>query len=696
MGNQRYLLVFAGILIAVLGSIGAMVTADGTADLACGNSMAVEERHPLMHFTDEQMNEMQEQRDAAPVYTAPPRAFSREGAVALASSKDLLPYLTYTPSERDQGYCGNCWVWAATGALEIRSTVKSGISDRISIQYFNSRYENGAGWDWACCGGWTSTYTSWYAANNITIPWSNTNASYGDYHSGCERIATAVPAGSISTNPALKVSNISYAIVQTYGAGRSAAISNIKSALDADRPVVYSFYYGNDGWNNFSDFWNDQDESAVFDPTPHAGEDNAGGHSVLIVGYNDMDPNHPYWNILNSWGTMLGRAHGLFRLNMTMDYDTDVHSGTETYQQHTFEVLDADVARVPAPRVDFTANVTHGIVPLAVQFTDRSEIVFPAWWNWSFGDGAWYNTTDTAATGPSHLYSGIGTYPVSLTVSGTSGTHTLNRAGYIRVFPVPTPPIPAATLGPDTDDDRSASPGQMSASTTTTIRAETAPPVTITVNIGGDSKAWQAIVTGTKLSDLIVTGTVQPGPGTTRIAPPGIVYQYISLVPARFTSISKAVIHFTVPQVWLDENHIDPKSIVLYHQTANGWEALPTTVLSTKDGTVYFSGESGGFSLFAIAGTPKSVTPPGIITTQQILNSPVPEQTLVPAAVAKAPVTTQTTVPPVVSEAPAGSSAFPLIPALIGVGCAAIIGGGWYVRRWWIRRQNPALFAEHD
>ena len=694
MGNQRYLLVLAGLLIAVLVSIGATVTADGTADLACGNSIAVlEERHPLMHFTDRQMNEMQEQRDAAPVYTAPPRAFSREGAVALASSKDLLPYLTYTPSERDQGYCGNCWVWAATGALEIRSTVKSGISDRISIQYFNSRYENGAGWDWACCGGWTSTYTSWYAANNITIPWSNTNASYGDYHSGCERIATAVPAGSISTNPALKVSNISYAIVQTYGAGRSAAISNIKSALDADRPVVYSFYYGNDGWNNFSDFWNDQDESAVFDPTPHAGEDNAGGHSVLIVGYNDTDPNHPYWIVLNSWGTMPGRAHGLFRLNMTMDYDTDVHSGTETYQQHTFEVLDADVARVPAPRVDFTANVTHGIVPLAVQFTDRSEIVFPAWWNWSFGDGAWYNTTDTAATGPSHLYSGIGTYPVSLTVSGTSGTHTLNRAGYIRVFPVPTPPIPAATLGPDTDDDRSASPGQMSASTTTAIRAETAPPVTITVNIGGDSKAWQAIVTGTKLSDLIVTGTVQNGAGTNMTVPQGIVFQYIRLEPARYTSISKAVINFTVPQSWLDENHIDPKSIVLYHQPADGWEVLPTTVLSTKDGTVYFSAESDGFSLFAIAGTPTVVTPEvTTMTNQGIMGGIV--QTPAPIAAMKEPVTTQTTAPPAAIPQPAASS--PLATIVLIIAAIGVLGaGGFMARRWWIRRQNPALFEEY-
>ena len=48
------------------------------------------------------------------------------------------------------------------------------------------------------------------------------------------------------------------------------------------------------------------------------------------------------------------------------------------------------------------------------------------------------------------------------------------------------------------------------------------PLMTVTVNIGGDSKAWQAVVTGTKLSDLIVTGTVQHGPGSNMTAPPGI------------------------------------------------------------------------------------------------------------------------------------------------------------------------------
>jgi len=216
--------------------------------------------------------------------------------------------------------------------------------------------------------------------------------------------------------------------------------------------------------------------------------------------------------------------------------------------------------------------------------------------------------------------------------------------------------------------------------------------MTVTVNIGGDSKAWQAVVTGTKLQDLIVTGTVQHNAGDNVTAPPGRVFQYISLVPARFATISHSTISFTVPQSWLDENHIDPKSIVLYHLTANGWKALPTTVLSTKDGTVYFSAESTGFSLFAIAGTP-AATP--AVTTVVTSGSIVQEMETTRATATKAPVTMQTTAPPATTPQPAAPS--PLLNIVLVIAAIGVLaGGGFMARRWWIRRQNPALFQEYD
>jgi hypothetical protein len=202
-------------------------------------------------------------------------------------------------------------------------------------------------------------------------------------------------------------------------------------------------------------------------------------------------------------------------------------------------------------------------------------------------------------------------------------------------------------------------------------------------------------VTGTNLAGLIVTGTVQPGPGTSITVPPGTVYQYISLVPARYTSITKAVINFTVPQSWLDEKHIDPKSIVLYHQTTNGWVALPTTVLYTKDGTVYFSAVSPGLSLFAIAGTPSAATQVTTVNTPAVTSSPVQENTLLLSATTEVPVTTQTTAAPAAAAPPSAPS--PLTDIFLVIAAVGVLGaGGFLVRRWYTRRQNPALFTDYE
>jgi hypothetical protein len=306
-----------------------------------------------------------------------------------------------------------------------------------------------------------------------------------------------------------------------------------------------------------------------------------------------------------------------------------------------------------------------------------------------------FTSTDSNATlpGDATLAGGSGTFTATLR---TLGTQTLTATDTGSLLMNGTSAGTAVSDIPATSPTGSGISSSDSSDNTDDFPSSGFPLMTVTVNIGGDSKAWQAIVTGTKLSELIVTGTVQPGSGNNLTAPPGTVYQFISLVPARYTSITKAVINFTVPQAWLDENHIAPGSIVLYHQTANGWEALPTTVLYTKDGTVYFSAQSTGFSLFAITGITGSVGSSAVsapvATTGSFTGGQEPVRT---AEVTKAPVKTQTTVSPPAPAAP--SSGFPLMTVvLIGAGFIVLIGSGWYVRRWWIQRQNPALFREYD
>ena len=82
----------------------------------------------------------------------------------------------------------------------------------------------------------------------------------------------------------------------------------------------------------------------------------------------------------------------------------------------------------PAMTADFVANLTSGEVPLTVQFTDLSTGDITAW-NWDFGDG---HTSELQS--PSHTYTSIGMYTVSLMVSGT---YTRTKVNYIEVVAPP-------------------------------------------------------------------------------------------------------------------------------------------------------------------------------------------------------------------------------------------------------------------
>lgn len=58
---------------------------------------------------------------------------------------------------------------------------------------------------------------------------------------------------------------------------------------------------------------------------------------------------------------------------------------------------------------------------------------------------------------------------------------------------------------------------------------------------------------------------------------------------------------------------------------------------------------------------------------------------------------TETTIVPMAGENNGESPAFPLIFVLVGIGGIVIaVIGILLVRRWWIRRQNPALFRKYD
>jgi len=272
------------------------------------------------------------------------------------SSFSLLSHIKYTPSQRDQGYCGNCWAWAGTALIEVALDVNHINYDRESVQYLNSYYNGGTGSNWACCGGWPSDVASFYGDSStgrgIAIPWANTNAAWADGGQSCSD-STTVSASSISENPAYPIRSISATTITTLGVGTTQAIANIKNVLTQNKAVdlgfflpTYNSWYGSGPPEGFIYSWNHDTESYIFNYDNWSGLTwdpyNGGGHATVIVGWNDVDSNPAnwYWIVLNSWGDGANRPNGLFHVAMNMNYDDYYVDGGVNYAMMDFETLD--------------------------------------------------------------------------------------------------------------------------------------------------------------------------------------------------------------------------------------------------------------------------------------------------------------------------------------------------------------------
>jgi phosphatidylinositol-3-phosphatase len=72
------------------------------------------------------------------------------------------------------------------------------------------------------------------------------------------------------------------------------------------------------------------------------------------------------------------------------------------------------------PSASFTASPTNGVIPLTVTFADSSSGTITNWF-WDFGDG---DTTNINTSGVMHTYVALGTFSVTLVVTGPSGIST--------------------------------------------------------------------------------------------------------------------------------------------------------------------------------------------------------------------------------------------------------------------------------
>lgn len=160
------------------------------------------------------------------------------------------------------------------------------------------------------------------------------------------------------------------------------------------------------------------------------------GYAPLTVAFSDLTRPIP----LSTWDWDMGSSLTSTSQNPTVVYatpgtftvslevvNTDGITGTETKAAYINVIT-------PYMTAAFTADVTSGDGPLTVNLTDLSKLN-PTSWSWDFGD-----STTTTLQNPSHTYTTVGMYTVTLTADNGYNTDDVSEIIYVNG------PIPATAV----------------------------------------------------------------------------------------------------------------------------------------------------------------------------------------------------------------------------------------------------------
>ena len=326
-----------GVIIGVL-CFSACFTGSAYSDEVAPDSFS-SSSHTIMHPDWDTLLKWNEEIERAPKAVMDKGVTSRlreARAENRSTAVSLRQYLDYSPADRDQGKCGNCWVWTGTGILEIADSLSfpNERKHRHSIQFFDScSYVENDPRTFACNEGNLPSFAGWYTNRGFSIPWSNPGADFHDKENNCNN-RPCIACSSINTTPNYPIRFLQSEAISTMDVTQAAAIENIKNVLQQQRGVFLGLTMPNGAAHTaFQDYWDKNTEADLFSPDSFCrgtwGK-GGGGHAMLLLGYNDNDPNpeRHYWLVLNSWGVVKDkRPNGMLRIPMRISYHCQVVNG---------------------------------------------------------------------------------------------------------------------------------------------------------------------------------------------------------------------------------------------------------------------------------------------------------------------------------------------------------------------------------
>ena len=370
------------------------------------------------------------------------------------------------------------------------------------------------------------------------------------------------------------------------------------------------------------------------EPVTHAyfSADVTSGNAPLTVTFvDDMDaklPNYPIWREWNfgdgviqtyvvdgndsatPYATHVYEKPGKYTVTLYMDARGGMAIATK-YNYITVTAPEAQVA-------DFSANVTSGVAPLVVLFTDTGTVEAPTSWLWDFGDGI----NSKHAMNATHTFTTPGTYKISLTVENATGNSTVTKPDYIVVTADITDPEVTSSSGGSSHSSSGSSGGggggspesaknvevkelsQVFITNGKEVKFDFAKNATCVVYVSFDAK--RTLGKTTTIAEMLKDKS-----SLVSELPAGEVYKFFNVWVgnsgfASSKNIENPALCFKVEKSWILDKKVDQSSISLNMYSGDKWGQLPVSLLKEDDKYLYFTAETPEFSSFVITGEAKS------------------------------------------------------------------------------------------
>jgi len=176
---------------------------------------------------------------------------------------------------KNQGSCGSCWAFSATGSTECRYAIAKGVLNSLSEQQLVdcSDSEGNEG----CNGGLMDDAFKYIKSNGGLC--SETEYPYKGVDGTCKSSSCGTKYDSITSYTDVTVDNSDDL--------ETASVSGCVSVAVQANQFAFQYY-----------------SSGILSGTCGTSLD----HGVLVVGYDNTQDNAHYWLVKNSWGTSWGQA----------------------------------------------------------------------------------------------------------------------------------------------------------------------------------------------------------------------------------------------------------------------------------------------------------------------------------------------------------------------------------------------------